>query len=139
MPSFFGESVFSMVLTGTLLLIALGAVAWALRLRSQNSQIMTAMDNMSQGLCMFDGAARLVVANRRYREIYGLPAERSQPGCTLRDLIKLRIETGTFAGDPDKYIADALAEIAQGKPYNKVVEMKTGHVIALATRPMRGG
>src|SRR5262249_59644195 len=114
-------------------------VVWALRLRSHNTHLLTAVDNMSQGLCMFDGSARLVVANRRYREIYHLPPERTPPGITLRDLIRVRVESGTFTGNPDKYVADTLADIAQGKPYTKTIEMKTGHAIALATRPMRGG
>jgi methyl-accepting chemotaxis protein len=128
-----------MILTATVLVAALGAVSWALRLRSQNNHISTALDNMSQGLCMFDGSAKLVVANKRYREIYKLPPERTQPGCSLRDLLAVRRETGTFDGDPDKYVTTTLAEISQGKRSTKVIELKTGMVVALATRPMRGG
>src|SRR5437660_908807 len=139
MPSFVSDSVFSMILTATLLVAALGVVLWALRLRSQNNHMSTALDNMSQGLCMFDGSAKLVVANKRYREIYKLPPQRTQPGCSLRDLLAVRRETGTFDGDPDKYVTMTLAEISGGKPSNKVIELKTGMVVALATRPMRGG
>src|SRR5215475_1669932 len=116
-----------------------GAVYWALRLRSHNSRLVTALDNMSQGLCMFDASARLVVANQRYREIYGLTADHSPLGCTLRELLQLRMAAGNFSGDPDKYISETLAEIAVGKPFNRIRNMPNGRVMALATRPMPNG
>ncbi|HKA73562.1 MAG TPA: PAS-domain containing protein, partial [Xanthobacteraceae bacterium] len=116
-----------------------GAVYWALRLRSHNSRLVTALDNMSQGLCMFDASARLVVANQRYREIYGLTADNSPLGCTLRELLQRRMAAGNFSGDPDKYISETLAEIALGKPFNRIRNMPNGRVMALATRPMPNG
>jgi methyl-accepting chemotaxis protein len=116
-----------------------GALVWAMRQRKANATLRIALDNMSQGLCMFDGGTRLVVANRRYFEIYGLSPETTKPGMTLRQLLEHRIQTGSFTGDPDKYIADTLEEVAAGKPINKILEMKNGRVIALANRPLRGG
>ena len=42
----------------------------------------TALNNMSQGLCFFDGKQRLIVCNRRYLDMYGLrPGERESPAC----------------------------------------------------------
>src|SRR2546422_10311868 len=133
---------------GTVFWLALNAAAvcfmavtffWALRLRSHNHQLMTALNKMSQALCMFDSAARLVISNERYIEMYGLSSDKVKPGCTLRDLIKQRIAAGTFSGDPEKYIADTMHEIAQGKPVRKVIELSDGRAIALSNRPMRGG
>ena len=40
----------------------------------------SALNNMSQGLCFFDGEQRLIVCNRRYLDIYGLPPESVKPG-----------------------------------------------------------
>ena len=125
-------------LAGVCLMASLGLLYWGLRLSRHNRQITMALDNMSQGLCMFDGSARLVIGNKRYLELYGLSPDTTKPGCTLRDLIQQRIASKTFLGDPDKYIADTLQEIAQGKPINKIREMN-GKVIALAQRPLRGG
>src|SRR5262245_7321950 len=124
---------------GICLMAMLGVTYWALGQRRHNRQITMAVDNMAQGLCMFDSSARLVVGNRRYLEIYGLSAEHTKPGCTLRDLIKQRIAAKTFSGDPEKYIANTLHEVAQGKPINKVLEMGNGRVIALANRPLGDG
>src|SRR5262249_38045161 len=58
---------------------------------------------------------------------------------SFRDLITQRIAAGTFTGDIDAYIKATMNEIAQGKPINKILEMKGGRVIALSNRPMRGG
>jgi methyl-accepting chemotaxis protein len=125
-------------LAGVCLTASLGLLYWGISLSRHNRQITMALDNMSQGLCMFDGSARLVIGNKRYLELYGLSPDTIKPGCTLRDLIQQRIASKTFTGDPDKYIADTLHEIAQGKPINKIREMN-GKVIALAQRPLRGG
>src|SRR5207247_11478211 len=42
------------------------------------------------------------------------------------------------AGDPDRYSADLLREVATGKPVDKIIEMADGRTIALANRPLPG-
>ena len=134
-----GGTVFWLALNAAAVCFMAVTVFWALRLRNHNHQLMTALNKMSQALCMFDSAARLVISNERYVEMYGLSPDKVKPGCTLRDLIKQRIAAGTFSGDPEKYIADTMHEIAQGKPVRKVIELSDGRAIALSNRPMRGG
>ena len=48
----------------------------------QNARFDAALNNMSQGLVMFDQSARLVVCNQRYMEMYGLSDEIVKPGCS---------------------------------------------------------
>ena len=55
------------------------------KVREQERLFNTAVNNMSQGLVMFDAAERLLVCNRRYLEKYDLSAEAIKPGCTLLD------------------------------------------------------
>jgi len=43
------------------------------KLEVQNLRFKAALDNMSQGLALFDAEGRLVVCNRRYAEIFQLP------------------------------------------------------------------
>src|SRR5262245_21273391 len=127
------------VIAGVAALLAATACYGAMRGGRRRRQLTTAIDNMSQGLCMFDASGRLVVGNRRYLEIYGLSPEKTKPGCTLGELIRQRIDAGTFSGDPDKYVADTLREVGQGKAVDKILEMGDGRVIALANRPMADG
>src|SRR3954453_13603040 len=53
----------------------------------QNMRITAALNNMTQGLCMFDGATRLIICNDRYLEMYGLTRKHAYPGCSLRELL----------------------------------------------------
>jgi len=57
-------------------------------LRTQNMRLETALNNMSQGLAMFDVEQRLVVCNSHYTKIYGLTPEQVKPGTTLRQIIE---------------------------------------------------
>ena len=54
------------------------------RARRQNARLVTALNNMSEGPCMFDASTRLILCNERYVEMYGLPPEIAKPGVLLR-------------------------------------------------------
>jgi diguanylate cyclase (GGDEF)-like protein/PAS domain S-box-containing protein len=97
----------------------------------------TALNNMSQGLCFFDGAQRLIVCNRRYIDMYGLSPDGVHPGMSLRQIA----ETG-FDADwcPDvtkeAFLGwiDRMAVIDQ--PAVTVVELKNGRVYEIRHQPM---
>jgi PAS domain-containing protein len=108
------------------------------RKRKQTKLFRAALNNMTQGLCMFDSAARLVLCNQVYIE-YRLRPEHARPGTPLRDLLMHRLAADNFDGDPDRYVADTLRQAAQGRTETKSIELKDGRVIALVSRPMRGG
>src|SRR4051812_29123079 len=135
MSGLLGASIVLQVSWGLAGCLVIALIVWALRQRNYNRQLTTALNNMSQGLCMFDGSARLTVGNKRYYEMYGLSPEQAKPGTALRDLITQRIAAGSFTGDIEAYMKATLDEVAQGKPVNKNREMKDGRVIALSTRP----
>src|SRR3954451_4042928 len=109
----------SFLTSNTILLATLCAGALAaglivyLRWSSQNRHLITAVDNMSQGLNMFDAQGRIVLVNRRYLDMYGLSHEAVKPGCSLRELIQHRKDTGLFKGDPESYSKKILAEMAE--------------------------
>jgi diguanylate cyclase (GGDEF)-like protein/PAS domain S-box-containing protein len=109
------------------------------RLHETNEQMVAAINNMSQGLCMFDADARLVMCNERYRNIYNLSAVAAKPGCSLRDLLRARADGGTFSGDPDRYIVDLVRDMEQGRTTDYVVELADGRSIAVVNWPMIGG
>jgi diguanylate cyclase (GGDEF)-like protein/PAS domain S-box-containing protein len=114
-------------------------VAAETKLREQKLQIDTAINNMTQGLLMFDAKSRLVLCNPRYIEMYNLSAEVAKPGCGLRELIMHRQRVGCFSGDPEKYCDELLACVAQGKSSNQVVELPDGRFIRVINRPMSDG
>src|SRR5579885_1208447 len=75
------------------------------------------LDNMPQGVLMFDPAARLVFCNRRYVEMYSLSPEVATPGCGLLDLLAHRLRAQTFCGDPEQYLAELMAKVAEGNTF----------------------
>jgi methyl-accepting chemotaxis protein len=108
------------------------------RVRAKYRLMKAALNNMTQGLCMFDSAARLVLCNNRYLEMYGLQHEHGRSGTPLRELLRHRAATGTFSGDPDDYVADCLKQVAEGRTETKTNHIK-GRVITLISGPMRTG
>ena len=129
--------------TDSVMLVLLGLTATGAfvihRLRQQNRLMTAALENMPQGLCMLDSSARLMLCNKRYLEIFGLTPEQVMPGCSLRDILEHCRAAGTFSGNADRYAAEYVAQISQGKITSTAYEMKDGQIIALANRPMRGG
>ena len=75
------------------------------RLFEKSQHLDTAINNMTQGLLLFDASSRLVICNQRYIDMFGISPEVAKPGCHLRDLILHRQATGSFVGDVDEYCA----------------------------------
>src|SRR3546814_7768148 len=48
-------------------------------LRHKNVLLDAALDNMAQGLAMFDVNQRLIICNQRFLDLYNLPAVMAQP------------------------------------------------------------
>jgi methyl-accepting chemotaxis protein len=112
--------------------------AFADRFQRTNAQLAMALNNMPQGLCMFDGAFQLVICNDRYRSLYDLKPEQTMPGTSLRKLLETRRATGNFVVDIDTYIASAKQSIGRGEVFGTVVEIK-GRSISISNRPMPDG
>src|ERR1017187_5984475 len=72
----------------TVLAMLIAGIIGTRRMHVGNRRMRIALNNMSQGLCMFDGNERLVVCNQRYREMYKLSADIAKPGCTLVSLLE---------------------------------------------------
>ena len=106
------------------------------RLAEQNLLFDAALNNMSQGLMMFDADGRVMICNRRYLELYGLTADRVKPGMTLQELLEYRSETNTFSGDPIQYDATLKERIAHGDTHIHIFDLPDGRTISLVSRPM---
>ena len=98
-----------------------------------------ALNNMTQGVVMFDRTGRLVVCNARYLDIYDLPAAIVKPGAMLDDIIRLRAKTGTMPGTAEQYRDDLMAKMAAGEVLSFVSELPDGRSIAVVNRPIPGG
>ena len=83
----------------------------------QYARFNNAMDNIVQGLAMYNRNGGLIVCNRRYAEIYGLPL----------DLANQRVKTGapSAASDPSRF----------GEPIERPRKDRDGSVLVLSKLP----
>jgi diguanylate cyclase (GGDEF)-like protein/PAS domain S-box-containing protein len=109
-------------------------------LRTQNLRFETAIENMSQGLAMFDGEHKLIMCNRRWLEIYNLPPELASPGITHRQILEHRVAAGAYSGsDPESYIRSRIVNATEAKPSTKLLEFPDGRSVVVSHQPMPGG
>ena len=104
----------------------------------QKLQLDAALDNMIHGLCMYDREGRIVLFNRRYREMMGHSAEDLR-GLSLLDLLKHRKTTGALRGDPDELFAHVMTSMRAGKTTIDEMVWVDDVVLRVANQPMEGG
>jgi diguanylate cyclase (GGDEF)-like protein/PAS domain S-box-containing protein len=110
-------------------------------LRDRNRLLDAALNNMVQGVNMFDAEGRLTLFNARYLQMYRLSPDVVKPGCSIRELVENRIKNGTFfATDPERYIAELSDAVLRDRtPSMKILELDDGRVIAVSSQPMAAG
>ncbi len=109
------------------------------RMRGENRRLLDAVDNMSQGLCVFDAQARITLLNRRYTDMYKLSTRIVKPGCTLHDLIQHRKDTGLFSGDVDAYCRNIRQSVADGQRLQVYVPASDGRIVLAKNEPLPDG
>ena len=146
------------LLADTLATAALGAligaaVGWGTRrnamrlldamLEEQGGQTLrfhTAINNISQGLCFFDGQGRLIVCNSRYAHMYGLTDDMVRPGTRLQDIVEHRFRTGNCPEmSQDEYLAWRNAVAVSKAASDTVMTLRDGRVYAIHHQPMPDG
>jgi len=110
-----------------------------MQLGERSGWLDVAIDNMNQGLCMFDAQNRLMVWNERYRSMYRIPADRIWRGCAVRDLLDARIAAGTFPLDALGYSAQLEAALKKGETVTLNLVLADGRIICVVNRPVQNG
>src|ERR1700722_11917797 len=115
-------------------------IARAKELELQNLRFESAINNMTQGLCMFDRDRRLLVSNRSYAEMYRIPPQEVRPGMTLEEVLQQRLDAGNTPLDGISVFVDKRIQTI-GPDGSAVfeVEMADGRVILVQHRPNDDG
>jgi methyl-accepting chemotaxis protein len=119
--------------------LSIGLLAACLREYRRNRRVRIAINNMTQGLSMFDAAGRLVLCNGRYVEMSQLPNEFFYSGMPFREILAERAKRGSFAGDPDAYVVQYIKRAAEGRGETKTMDLQDGRTISLVFSPLAGG
>jgi diguanylate cyclase (GGDEF)-like protein len=109
-------------------------------LRQSNLLLDAALENMSQGLCLYDAQNRLEVFNRRFLEIFKLPPDQIKLGTSYKEVLAISIGVHNHSG---KNVEQLLAEQAEflrertAKPH--LYELNNGRVVACLYCPTADG
>ncbi|GGA36836.1 putative bifunctional diguanylate cyclase/phosphodiesterase [Pelagibacterium lentulum] len=109
-------------------------------LERQYALLDAAINNMSQGLSMFDAKCRLVACNRVYAQMYGLPEELTRPETEFAAILDHRLASNRHAPvDREQYFRERMAILTGGKYVREVVKMTDGTYLSLRHQPLDGG
>jgi diguanylate cyclase (GGDEF)-like protein len=108
------------------------------RMREQKLLLDTALQNMSQGLCMFgpDGVVRLF--NDRFVQLTQHSPEALER-CSLLDLFRARKKAGDFEDDPEEFFARIKAEVMEGRTTERIRKVRGGRILRFVDQPMADG
>jgi len=109
-------------------------------LHTQQQRFDTAAQNMLQGMLMVDGSANVVVVNRRFHELWGLPPDSVVPGMAFNTLTALVTEHGNVQLEDMAKISRRREE-AIGRNARSVFvwELSDGRAFTVTHQPMRDG
>lgn len=102
--------------------------------------LQTALDQVRQGISVFDRDLRLICWNRQFRELLGLPPEYGQVGTPLDAIIRFNAKRGAFGSDPvEAIVADRVTRLALRHETFQEYLAPSGLVLEVRTSPMPDG
>ncbi len=109
-------------------------------LRRTNLHLDAALANMAQGLAMFDADMRLIMCNRRYLEMYGLPKRMGRPGTSLREIMEYSTAQQKLGEkEAARFIRKRLALARRKRAGHFDEVLGDGRIIRVSHRPLAGG
>ncbi len=98
------------------------------------------MENMRQGIAVFDEDLRLAWLNERFRDYLGLPEKYGRIGIPVEDIIRYSAEQGEYGpGDVEAIVRDLLAQYHLRAPATYERRLEDGTVLEVRTSPMPAG
>ena len=103
------------------------------------AQLSLALGNFEHGVALWNAEERLILANRRFAEIFGLPEQCLLPGLAFRDFLDLAASTGCLEGrDPEGMHELTMSLVHSGKPVAFEDQLSSGRIVRVSYRPLTG-
>ena len=109
------------------------------RLQSQKQRLDTALNNMTQGLVLYDGTEHLVLCNQRFIDMFGLSSDIVKPGAHARDIMHHRVATGSFEGDANEFYDRIQRSVANGEVTTTIASSTDGRWFQIVNQPLSQG
>ena len=119
-------------------------------LAKYNQRFMAAVENIKQGLCMFDADRRLLISNGHYARIYRLSSNLVKPGTPHRDIMAYCVRNGIL-NDGGGIVRDSeesasaerrlsnLSNLPADKSWILLDRHRDGKIVRVIHQPMEGG
>jgi diguanylate cyclase (GGDEF)-like protein len=108
-------------------------------LAQKSQQLDAALNNMSQGVAMFDGRQRLIISNTQLAKIYRLTPEQTKPGTSFRAILEARAAVGSVPRDVPNFVTDSLAQVSRVGLSHSLYELGDGRTVSVSLQAMDGG
>jgi signal transduction histidine kinase len=110
-----------------------------LRVKRQNTLLQSTLENIGEGLSVFDSQGRLIAWNFRFCELLDLPADIAV-GATLHDILMHQAVRGDFGGDdPEREVAKRLDLFYRDVPTTKERVLLPARTLQIRRRAMPNG
>jgi len=97
------------------------------------------LDNIVQGVSVFDKNLELVAWNSRFVDLLEFPEWLVQTGARFNEFLQYRAERGDYGQHPDVAIAIRVEMARQGRPLQMEQKLSNGTIVELQRAPMPGG
>ncbi|WP_171070122.1 EAL domain-containing protein [Methylobacterium terricola] len=105
-----------------------------------SGRLVAAIAALPIGVSLFDPELRLVAANDRLCDLYGLPPGLMRPGTPLADIIRANARLGHYPGmDPDEAWAFVAARVARRVPLERERPLPNGLLLKTIVTPLPDG
>ena len=110
------------------------------QLVDQGALLQTALDNMTSGLAIYDAQYNIIMANKRFSDLFKFPEGLVYTGVSLESLLRFRDNRGDFGtADIDQIILEKTELLANGEYSQTVEETINGRSVETFRSPSVSG
>ena len=103
-------------------------------------QLKTVVENITQGISLFDRNCNLVLCNQRFLELMDFPEELGKPGTSMAELFRFNAERGEYGpGDVDHQVHERMALAFKFEPHQFERTRTDGTVVEVCGNPLQDG
>ncbi|WP_417431057.1 PAS-domain containing protein [Kiloniella sp.] len=103
-------------------------------------QLKTVVENITQGISLFDRNCKLVLCNKRFLELMDFPEELGKPGTSMADLFRYNAERGEYGpGNIDQQVHERMELAYKFEPHHLERTRTDGTVVEVCGNPLQDG
>ena len=109
-------------------------------LARQSALLQATLDNIDQGLSVYDRDLKLIAFNQHYLRMLSLPADFAKLGLSFQDFVRWNAARGEYGpGDPEMHVASRVALVTRQEPHYIERRRPNGKTVEIRGNPMPGG